>query len=136
MPNENYLALDIGEKRIGVAVGSTIPFGRGVIDATEKETALAKIKDIISNDDIQKIIIGLPKVKSGEVTLSQKTVYEWIDRIKTITKLPIVLIDEAFSSVAAESELRLKHVDTKQEKWRVDERSAELILEQFLEGQE
>jgi putative Holliday junction resolvase len=129
------LALDIGEKRIGVAVGSTIPFGRGVIDATDVKVALMKIKDIIATDEIQKIVIGLPQVKSGEVTASQKIVHEWRERLKFETDLPIELIDESYSSIAAESELRANHIDTKQEKWRIDERAAELILEQYLGSQ-
>lgn len=129
---EQYLALDIGEKRIGVAVGSTIAFGRGVIDGTDIEAAAAKIRAIIEAEKINKLIVGLPKVRSGEVTASQNIVYAWVDRLKTMTDLPIVLVDEAFSSQEAESQLRAQQIDTKHDKWRVDERAAQIILQQYL----
>lgn len=131
MTLENYLALDIGEKRIGVAVGSSIPFGRGIIDASDSSAVLDRIRDIVQSEEISKIIVGLPKVRSGEITQSQKIVYEWVDRLKSTIGLPVELVDESYSSQEAESQLRAMYVDTKQEKWRIDERAAELILAQY-----
>ncbi|HEY1074428.1 MAG TPA: Holliday junction resolvase RuvX [Patescibacteria group bacterium] len=134
MEHENYLALDIGEKRIGVAVGTVIPFGRGTVDATEPQAALNHIASIIREDHITALIVGIPHVRSGDVTASQAKAHEWIMRLKEMFSLPIETVDEAYSSTQAERELRAMGVDTVKEKERIDERSAEIILAQYLEG--
>jgi putative Holliday junction resolvase len=129
--HKNYLALDIGAKRIGVAIGSVIPFGRGYIDATNSEEAIDAIKKIIIDENITAVVIGIPQVKSGDITASQKNARDWVNRVKHTFHLPVHTVDESFTSHEAENQLRHAKIDIKREKWRIDERAAELILGQF-----
>ncbi len=128
----NLLALDIGEKRIGLAVGSLAAFGRGVLNVTSVEQVMDDLRTIITKENITALVVGLPYVKSGDVTPSHQLALQWIERLKSELALPIHTIDESLSSQAAEQQLRAEGIDTQAEKWRVDERSAELILHQFL----
>src|SRR5690349_11935614 len=128
---EACLALDIGEKRIGVAVGSLVAFGRGWIAWTNEADFLVALKRIINNDQVAKIVIGVPKVASGEVTAQIRRVHNMIELIRTHLALPVVTIDETLTSREAEQQLRAEGVDTVHNKGAIDERSAQLILEQY-----
>lgn len=132
MAQQNYLALDIGEKRIGVAVGSFVPFGRGVLDATQPEV-IQQIQDIIEKEAITTIIVGVPRVKSGDITASQQNALDWIERLRRVVKIPVEAVDESYSSTEAENQLRHEKVDIRTNKGRVDERAAQLILAQYFE---
>lgn len=131
-----YLALDIGEKRIGLAVGSLTlpPQGRGVV-TVESDDWQAKLKSIIQDDTVQGLVLGIPEVVSGQTTSSQKQVTLWRDRLAQEFNLPLSMVNEAYTSVEAERQLRTEGVDTAVNKAAIDERSAQLILEQFLHAQ-
>lgn len=136
MLQTNYLALDIGTVRIGLAVGSIVPFGRGTIEIGDKAKAIERIKDIIEHDHIQTLIVGVPQVKSGDITDSHAHALTWINWLKeSFPTLSVETVNEAYTSVAAERELRQAGVATEEHKSAVDERSAELILSQFLSEQ-
>ena len=132
MLQENYLALDIGAKRIGVALGSVIPFGKGVVEAGDQEAVLNELRKIITQNHITTIVVGVPRVKSGDVTQSQQLALDWIAKLEQIFELPVETVDESYSSLEAEDQLKSEKVDIKTEKWRIDERAAELILAQYL----
>ena len=62
-----YLAIDWGKKRIGLAVGTILPQGAGVVDGAQPFEKIAdKIKKVISEFKVEKIIIGLPVLNSGD----------------------------------------------------------------------
>jgi putative holliday junction resolvase len=132
MSQENYLALDIGEKRIGVAVGSVVPFGKGYLDATNKDQVIASLRNLILENHITTLVVGVPRVRSGDITESQKNALTWIESLKQLFGLPVASVDESYSSLEAENQLKNEKVDIKSEKWRIDERAAELILAQYL----
>lgn len=126
------LALDIGHKRIGLAVGALVPFGRGTLQILDQGQAVAAIKQLIEDEGVERIVIGLPEVKSGDTTESARLAQEFSQMLRQAVNLPISFVNEAYTSVEAERQLRAEGVDTQQEKARIDERSAILILEQYL----
>ncbi len=128
-----YLALDIGTVRIGVAVGSIMPFGRGALLAKEPELVLAHLRDIVRDEGIDEIVVGLPHVKSGDHTESYTLAEAWIDRLgEAFPDMPIHTVDEAYSSLEAEQQLAREGVDILHNKAKIDERAAELLLAQYL----
>lgn len=133
MAFQRYLALDIGEKRIGVAVGTKFPQGLGMIQLTGDGTAaLQTIEDFVEQEEVTAFVLGLPRVKSGTETSSATRARDWGKRLRDYFKLPVHFVDEALTSVAAETELRELGLNPKGVAAQVDERSAILILEQFL----
>ncbi len=128
-----YLALDIGEKRIGVAVGSVIlpVIGLGTI-LLDTEDWQTRLTEVIHKYGCLGIVLGYPEVKSGQATSSGELVLEWQERLKKTFDLPVMLQNEAYSSVEAERQLRSEGVDTANFKHTIDERSAILILENYL----
>lgn len=127
----SFLALDIGTKRIGVAVADTsvsiaIPLMTVEVDGNELET----IKKIIVEQSAQKVIVGYPRNQSGEAT-EQTAISEAFGR-KLEDMIEVVYQDESVTSIAAEQ--LLKASGKPYEKGDIDSLAASIILQDYLEA--
>ena len=126
-----YLALDIGDKRIGVAMANSIariasPLTTLHVDDTIDEQIIALIKQNLINE----LIVGLPRGLDGQETEQTKKIRDFVDNFKSKTEIPIHLIDEAGTSLKAKEELALRKKGFIKED--VDSLAASYILEDFL----
>src|SRR5688500_10697526 len=97
-----YLALDWGTVRVGAAIsdpGGKIAFPLDHI--LETKNAVEEIKNISSELQVEKILVGLPTSLKGEKTESTDKTLKFIEKLKADTGLTIELFDERFSSVGA-----------------------------------
>lgn len=125
------LAIDAGTKRLGLAIGAVgEPLrGRGTIAAQSAwETTIGQL---IESEAVGAIVVGLPRRSSGRPSASGRAALE-VARRAAVFGLPVWTINEAYSSVEAERQLRLEGVATEKDKAAVDERAACLILDQWL----
>ncbi len=102
-PNGYILGLDVGEKRIGVAVASVIaklPQPLDMIPAGEQ--ALEQIKAVIAAEDISVVVVGMPRNLRGEETPQSKKIRDFADNLHNQIDVPLVFADESMSSVRAE----------------------------------
>jgi putative Holliday junction resolvase len=128
-----YLAIDWGKKRIGLAVGSVIPKGAGVVDSTKKtEELLAEIEKVIEEYEVEKIIIGMPIRFGGEEGNLANEIREFGEAVKNKFKLSVDFEPEQFTSSEAEKILEEQGQKINREEGKVDELAAVLILEQYL----
>lgn len=128
---KSYLALDVGEKRIGVAVGDNgvriaIPFDTLEVDGTEIE----QIARLVVNEDTDTIVIGYPRNQSGEPTAQTAYVEEFAKQLEDMAP-NIVFQDESLTSVLAEQ--RLKAQGKAYTKGDIDAQAATIILQDYLE---
>lgn len=131
MMKRTLLALDIGQKRIGLAVGSGIAFGRGWVSADDPADVLARVKEIIKTDEVEAMVVGQPNRQHGLESSMSPIIATWVARLQGETGLPVYIVDEALSSFEAEQELRRAGVDTRRDKGDIDEKAAQIILEQY-----
>jgi putative Holliday junction resolvase len=129
--NKSYLALDVGEKRIGVAVGDNgvriaIPFETIEVDGTE----IQQIARLVVNENTDTIVIGYPRNQSGEPTAQTAYVEEFAKQLRDIAS-NIVFQDESLTSVLAEQ--RLKSQGKPYVKGDIDAQAASIILQDYLE---
>lgn len=117
------LALDLGEKRVGVAISKSKIIAEPLTTLDYDENFLAKLKDLCREEEIKKIIIGLPKSLSGQENDQERKIRNIAQEIKNELAIKIVLVDESFTTKIAE---------TKDKKGRVDEEAAVIILEDYL----
>ena len=133
MAKHTLLALDVGEKRIGMAMADTavriaVPFGW----LEHTETILTDLAEVLLRHEIDVIVVGYPRNQSGEPTKQTAYVEEFV---KTIAELDIdaeiVYQDESLTSVQAEARLgtRIKN------KGEIDAEAASIILQDYLEAQ-
>lgn len=126
----NLIAIDYGEKRIGIAKGSNetkmaLPFC--IIDNKNNEYTISEIQKIIKEEDIQKIIIGVPLNLHGDDTDQTNSVYAFIKILKNSTNLPVEYFDERLTSREANN---LFNDGTKR---RIDDVAAMIMLQNYLD---
>lgn len=129
--NKTLIALDIGEKRTGVALADTavriaVPYDTIDVDGTE----IATITEIIVREKADVIVIGYPRNQAGLPTAQTSYVESVADKLKDVD-VPIVFQDESLTSVIAED--RLKAHKRPYTKADIDAQAAAIILQDYLE---
>ena len=129
--SESVIALDVGEKRIGVAIANgsvaiAIPYDTIEVDGTE----ISQIAQLIETESVARIIIGYPRNQSGEATAQTAYVERFADTLKELD-VDIEFQDESLTSVHAED--RLKSQKQPYTKGDIDMVAASIILQDYLE---
>lgn len=130
------LALDAGEKRIGVAVSDPLGIiaqGVTVIARRDPETDLNEIKRIIEEYKADSVVIGMPVNMDGTKGKSAEKVNEFVERLKGRLSIPVYTYDERLSTKESEKFLISADVSRKKRKQVIDKMAAQLILESYLE---
>lgn len=133
MSSQNIVCLDVGEKRIGVAVADSsvriaVPFEAIEVDGDEIE-AIAKI---VVTERADTIVIGYPRNQAGETTAQTTYVEAFADKLKDIAA-NIIFQDESLTSVLAEQQLAVHK--RPYSKGDIDAQAAAIILQDYLEAQ-
>ncbi|MBM6863997.1 Holliday junction resolvase RuvX [Bacteroides caecigallinarum] len=131
------LAIDYGRKRTGVAVTDPmqiIATGLTTVPTHELESFITKY---VEQEKVERIIIGHPRQMNYEDSDNMKSIVPFINRLrKLLPNMPVELVDERFTSVLAHKAMLaggLKKKD-RQNKALVDEISATIILQSYLES--
>lgn len=128
------LALDWGEVRIGAAIsdeGGTIAFA--LEQVIESKKAIPEIKKIIEESGVEQIILGLPKNLAGEEGISAQKLRIFADKLFQTTKIPISLVDERFTTLAATRRLQGLGMKEKDQRQIKDNVAAQIMLQQYLD---
>jgi len=129
------LGLDIGDVLIGVAVSDPsgiIAQGLDSIRRVSLKRDIEYIINLITEYEVDKIIIGLPKALSGEIGIQAEKVLAFINSLKKRTDILIVTWDERFTTVSANRVLIEANVSRKKRKQIADKLSAVIILQGYL----
>jgi len=136
------MSIDYGEKRVGIALSDplhTISYPLCVINKKNENQLVDEIIKIINDKLVEKIIIGLPLSMSGSYSEQTKKVIIFKDfLIKELSdrnlNIDIDTIDERLSSVSAKNIMIQQGVKTGHNKGRIDELSASIILQEYLDS--
>lgn len=131
------LALDFGEKRIGLAISQSMLLVQefGTIRYQELDGAVDSINNICKEEHITKIVVGLPKNAQGKEGPQAENIRGFVKKLKEKIKIAIVFEDETLTTVEAQEILKEKGIDLKESKERIDQLSAKIILQQYLSNQ-
>ena len=137
------VGLDLGERRIGIAVSDasgTLARPVGVLlRPSSDDDAIRVVTDEIrrlmdEEDGIQSIVLGLPKRLDGTPNDMTRRVETFAHQLRQASGLPVVLQDERLSSREAESRLALREKDWRARKKKLDAASAAIILQDYLDA--
>lgn len=126
------MALDVGTKRIGIALSDYLLMlanGHSYISRTPENEALSTIYKIAKENNVKKIVIGLPLNMDNSEGFQAQDCKDFASKIEGYE---IIFEDERLTSDAAEENLRNKKINYKKDKGLVDIESACIILEQYL----
>ncbi|MCM8766578.1 MAG: Holliday junction resolvase RuvX [Candidatus Omnitrophica bacterium] len=130
------LCIDIGDKNIGVAISdeeNLIARGLGTIKL--KEDFIDKIKEIIKNYNVGKIVYGLPLKMDGSFSIQTEKTMAFISKLKQeIKDVEFVPFDERFTTTIAERFLISADLSRKKRKKYIDKLSAQIILQNYLDS--
>jgi putative Holliday junction resolvase len=131
-----FLGIDHGNRRVGLALSDPLkiiakPFQ--TITYKNVENLCSQLKTIIIENDVERIVLGMPIGMLGQRTQQTEKVTKFADVLKCEMNIPISLEDERLSSVSAEKALIQQNVKTGHNKGRVDETAAAIFLQQYLE---
>ncbi len=129
------IALDYGKKRTGIAVTDPLQIIATGLTTVDTQTLFDFLKEYITKEGVEKILIGDPLNLDGTETDSTAAVKHCIRRLKnTFPNIPIVTIDERYTSKLASRamvEMGMKKKE-RQKKGIIDEVAATMMLQEYL----
>jgi len=136
------VGLDVGERRIGVAVSDatrTLARPIGVLrpaglDHDAPRVAAAEVARLAGEEDgVSSIVVGLPAHLDGSASPMTPRVRKFAAELGRLTALPVTLQDERLTSREAESRLAVLEKDWRARKAKLDAAAAAIILQDYLD---
>jgi putative Holliday junction resolvase len=130
------LAIDPGSKRVGIALSdptATIAQALTTVSAEPVATLPSRLAEIARANDAARIVVGLPRRLDGSRGPEAKAAQELADAIRQESGLPVEMVDERLSTVAAERSLIEGGVRREKRRLSVDRVAATLILQAHLD---
>ncbi|NLZ95114.1 MAG: Holliday junction resolvase RuvX [Bacteroidales bacterium] len=131
------LAIDYGRKRSGIAVSDTLQIIANGLTTVPSHTLINFLKDYVAKESVELIIIGFPRQMNYEESESMQYIKPFVKKLKKeIPDIPVEYFDERFTSSMALQTMIDGGVKKKQRqnKALVDEISATIILQGYMEG--
>ncbi len=129
------MAIDYGDARTGVAISDllcSITGSTQVIHGRMQEKLIASLVQIVSENEIGEIVVGLPRNMDGSEGPRAEMCRQFAARVEEATGLPVKLWDERWTTVEAHRILNDHNYHGKKRKNTVDAVAASLILEGYL----
>lgn len=129
-----YLAIDFGFKRTGLALcDKSEQFSSPLMVIDKPGDVIPKIKQVIKNEDVEAVVVGLPFNMDGTEGPQAKATRTFAASLAKEITIPVEMFDERLSSFEAEEKLLPGDFTRKQTKKRLDAVAAANILAAFLE---
>lgn len=131
------LGLDIGEKRIGIAVSDALRCtaqGLKVLERRNMADDIGEIQELVDTLQVSEVVVGFPKNMDGSVGEGAQKILSFVSTLEEALSIPIVLWDERWTT--AEATRMLLQADVTRQKRRkvVDKIAAVLILQGYLDS--
>lgn len=133
-----YLGLDLGSKTLGIAISDTTK----TIASTLKtlyfkdenyESLIEPLKEIILDNDIEKIVLGLPKNMDSSLGMRANITLEFKKILENAFNIEVIMEDERLTSVISNNILIEADMSRKKRKKKVDGIAAQIILQSYLD---
>ena len=131
------LALDVGIRRIGVAVSDpTGLLARSLVVIHRRDLAsdITEIAGLVSGENAELVVVGLPITLRGEIGPQAHYTLAFIEALRGAVETPVKTWDESYSTVAAEGALRSQGVRGRRQRERIDAAAAAVILQGYLDA--
>ena len=131
------LALDVGQRRIGIALSDPEQILATPLTTIEREgqsTDIDTVLRLANEHCVGEIIVGIPISLSGELGPQGQLVSEFTEELTDSASVPVASVDERYSSVQAERLLRASGVKPSKNRPAVDASAATVILQSYLDA--
>ncbi len=131
------LALDVGQKRIGIAISDpslTVATPLTTLIRNEVQGAVDEIKRIAQENDVDEVVVGLPTNMDGTYGRQAEETMNFVEHLKERLDLPIITWDERLTTQMATRLLVEADLSRKKRKGLIDRVAAVFILQSYLES--
>jgi putative Holliday junction resolvase len=131
------LALDVGEKRIGVAISDlsqTLARSLQVIQRGSRQHGFAAVARLVEEYEVEKVVVGYPRSLDGTAGKQAEKVECYAAGLAEALTVPVILWDERLSTVSAERLMREAGLRGRKKQERVDAVAAAVILQDYLDS--
>ncbi|RKM59902.1 Holliday junction resolvase RuvX [Butyrivibrio sp. CB08] len=134
------MGLDYGSKTVGVAISDELLLtaqGKEIIRRNEENKlrrTLARIEELIQEYGVEKIVLGLPLNMDESVSERSQLCLEFKEKIERRTGIPVEMLDERLTTVAADEIMDEAGIKGKKRKEYVDMIAAQIILQDYLDN--
>ena len=131
------LGLDVGTKRIGIAICDELGWtaqGIRTLHRSNGQSDLGEIRDIAREYGVEKIVVGLPRNMNGSLGPQAEMTLGFVRELREILEVPIITWDERLSTVEATKMLIRADLSRKKRRGKVDMTAAILILQSYLDS--
>jgi len=131
------MALDVGGRRIGVALSDTtrvLASPLTTLRAEPRDRVLSEIAALVQRHEVVEVVVGLPLTLSGAIGPQAHLIQLFVERLKGVLTAPIHMFDERLTTIAAERMMLDLGMKPEQRKARIDEVAASIILQDFLDS--
>ncbi len=138
LPDGMLLALDVGNKRIGVAASDPLRLlARSLTTVQRQNTgqAVEAIVALVREHQPVAVLIGLPRNMDGSLGAQARSVLLFARRVEAQIDIPVLLWDERLSTVQASEILHAQGVRAREQKGRLDAVAAAVILQEFIDSE-
>ena len=128
------LCLDVGERRVGVALSDAEGWLAAPLEVIVRRDAahdFGRVAELARRHEVARVVVGLPRTLSGEIGPQAKRVQRWTARLQSHLAVPIVYWDERYST--AEAERRLAAIPSRRRP-PLDAAAAAVILQDYLDA--
>jgi len=126
------LGVDVGAKRVGLALSDPIGLTATPLDVVDRATAVEEIRRLAQIHEVGTIVVGLPTSLGGGESTSAVDARSLGDQLVEATDAEIVYLDERFTSRMAESALLESGMKRRERKTTIDKVAAAIILQDYL----
>jgi len=133
-----YLAIDHGTRRMGIAISDELKLiaqPLEYIPSTPWEAFLARLRQILSEKQVELILVGMPRNMDGSYGPAARKVDEFVAALAGAVPTPIKTLDERLTSVQANRVLLEGNVRRAERKEKVDQMAAAILLQGYLDAQ-
>lgn len=137
-PGRRIMALDMGEKRIGIALSDeTQLLARSyeVLLRTSRKADFARLKEIACTEDVGFLVVGLPLTLDGDEGPLVPWIRDYTAALAAVLQLPYTFWDETFTSQQASASMRARGTKAREQRDWIDAVAAAFILQDFLDAQ-
>lgn len=130
------MALDVGSKRIGVALSDPLKItaqGLQTFQRTTMEEDIKGLWQLIDEHEVSQLVVGLPKNMDGSIGFKAEEVQQFIADLTAERKIEVIWIDERLTTVSAERVLLEADVSRAKRKKVIDKMAAVVILQSYLD---
>ena len=132
------LGLDVGDRRIGVALSDSLGLTAQRLTVLERGRSLedaAAVRALVERHGVEAVVVGLPLTLRGDEGPQAKKVIAFAETLRQRLSVPVQLIDERMTTVQGERALLETGASRRTRKQVIDQVAAQLILQQFLDTQ-